>query len=110
MGGGKGALANMLGASSARLFDNAAAAEGNKTLGGGASSGRPGAHSILPECSEARDETGDLATSAALKRFENLAGCAARETSCLRCKKPKLRLGTTGSRFRVRSRLLRMSA
>ena len=63
-----------------------------------------------PSVARLRDGTRDLATSAALKRFENLAGCAARETSCLRCKKPKLQLGTIGSRFRVRSRLLRMSA
>ena len=53
MGGGKGALSGRTGESFTRLVDNAAAAERNKTPGEGASSGRPGAQSKLPECNEA---------------------------------------------------------
>ena len=109
MGGGKG-LANRFGASSTRLVDNAAAAEGIRTPGEGARGARPGAQSKLPECCQASGwnrRPGDVSRA---KPLLNLAGCAARETSCLRCKKPRLRLGTAGSRVRVRSRLIRMSA
>ena len=92
-----------------RCFDNAAAAEGIKTPAEGAGSGRP-TQSKLPECSEASGRNkGPCDVSRAFPKKKSMGG-AARETNCLRCKEPTLRLGTAGSRYRVRSKLHRLSA
>ena len=102
MGGGKGALSGRTGESSTRLIDNAASAEESRPR---RKEPVVGDRDLSQNCPSVAEASGwnrrpwrrrPRQSAFKIKRI-----CAARETGCLRCKKPRLRLGTTGIEVQV---------